>query len=63
MVVEVLLHRLPVPALVLPDIGPSVGMEIVLSGLEGSFQGWQVVLRYLQKVVRISEGGIPCCCR
>ena len=58
-VAEVLLQRLPVPAVVLPDIGPSVAVGIVLGELGGSFSAWQVVLRYLQIIVRISGAGIP----
>ena len=62
-VAEVLLQRLPVPAVVLLDIGPGVGVGIVLGELGGSFPVWQVVLRYLQIVVWISVGGIPWCYR
>ena len=62
-VAEVLLQRLPVPAVVLPDIGPGMAMRIVLAELGGSFPVWQVVLRCLQIVVRISDGGIPWCYR
>ena len=62
-VAEVLLQRLPVPAVVVPDIGLRVAAGIVLLGRAGRFPAWLVVLRYLQSVVRISGGGIPCCCR
>ena len=61
-VAAVLLQRLPVPAVVLPDIGLGVAVEIVLGELGGSFPAWQVVLRCLQ-IVQISGGGIPWCCR
>ena len=61
MVVEVLLLQLPVPPVALPDIGLSVAVGIVLWRLGGSFRACQVVLEYLQIVVRISGGGIPCC--
>ena len=44
-VAEVLLQRLPVPAVVLPDIGPGMAVGIVLAELGGSFPVWQVVLR------------------
>ena len=60
---EVLLQRLPVPAVVLPDFGPSVAVGIVLGELGGSFLAWQVVHHYLEIVVRISNGGIPWCYR
>ena len=63
MVAEVLLQRLPVPAVVLPDIGLGVAVMIVLWELADSFLAWLVVLRYLQIVVPISGGGIPWCCR
>ena len=43
-VAEVLLRRLPAPAVLLPDIELSVAMRIVLWGLGCSFQPWQVVL-------------------
>ena len=43
-VVEVLLQQLSIPAVVLPDIGLSVPVGIVLWGLVGSFQALQVVL-------------------
>ena len=43
-VAEVLLQRLLVPAVVLLDIGLGVAMGIVLWGLGGVFQAWQVVL-------------------
>ena len=59
MVAEVLLLRLPVSAVVLPDIGSSVAMGIVLGELGDSFPIWQVVLRCLHIVVPISGGGIP----
>ena len=62
-VAEVLQQRLPVPAVVLPDIGPDVAVGIVLDELGGSFLAWQVVARYLQIVVWISGGGIPSCYR
>ena len=62
-VAEVLLQRLPVPVVVLPDIGPGVAVVIVLGELGGSFPVWQVVRRYLQIVVRISGGVIPWCYR
>ena len=58
-VAEVLLQRLPVPAVVLTNIGPSVAVGIVLGELGGSFPAWQVVLQFLQIVVRISGSGIP----
>ena len=58
-VAEVLLLRLPVSAVVLPDIGSSVAMGIVLGELGVLFPIWQVVLPCLQIVVRISYGGIP----
>ena len=58
-VAEVLLMRLPVPAVVLPDIGLGVAVEIVLEELGDSFPAWQVGLRYSQIVVWISDGGIP----
>ena len=38
MVVEVLLRQLPIPAVVLPDIGLGVAMEIVLWGLGVHFK-------------------------
>ena len=60
-VAEVLLQWLPVPAAVLPVIGPGVAVGIVLGELGGSFPTWQVVLRYLQIIVRISGGGISWC--
>ena len=59
MVAEVLLQQLPVPAVAQHDIGLGVAVGIVLWGLGGSFQVWQVVLRYLQIVLQISSGGIP----
>ena len=62
-VVEVLLQRLPVPAVVPPGIGLGVAVGIVLGELAGSFLAWLVVLRYLRSVVRISGGGISWCCR
>ena len=62
-VAEVLLKRLLVPAVVLSDIDSGVAVRIVLRELGGSFPAWQVVLRYLQIVVRIPGGGIPWCCR
>ena len=62
-VAEVLLQRLPVPAVVLPDIGPSVAVEIVLGELGGSFPACQVVLRYLQIVLWMSGGMILWCYR
>ena len=62
-VAEVLLQRLPIPAVVLHDIGPGVAVGIVLRELGGSFPVWQVVLRYLQIVVRIPGGGILWCYR
>ena len=62
-VAEVLLQRLPVPAVVLPDIGPGVAVGIVLEELGSSFPVWQVVLQYLQIVVPNSGGGIPWCYR
>ena len=61
MVAEVLRQRLPGPAVALPDIGPGVAVGIVLGERGGAFPAWQVVLQYLQIVVRISGGGIPCC--
>ena len=62
-VAEVLLQRLSVPAVVLPDIAPGVAVGIVLGDLGGSFPAWQVVIPYLQIVVRISGGGIPWFCK
>ena len=62
-VAEVLLQRLPVPAVVLPYIGPGVAMGIVLRELGGLVPAWQVVLRYLQIVVRVYGGVIPRCHR
>ena len=62
-VAEVLLLRLLLPAVVLPDIGSRVAVGIVLVELGGTFPIWQVVLRCLQIVVRNSDGGIPWCCR
>ena len=62
-VVEVLLRRLPVPVVALLGTAHDVAVEIVLWKRGGSFQGRQVVLRYLQIVVQISGGGIPWCCR
>ena len=58
---EVLLWQLSVPAVVLSDIGLAVVVGIVLWGLVGSFQAWQVVLKYLQIVVQIPAGGILWC--
>ena len=43
-VAEVLLQRLPVPVVVLPDMGLGVAVGIVLRELVGSFPAWQVVL-------------------
>ena len=60
-VAEVLLLCLPVPAVVLPNIGSGVAVGIVLGGLGGSFLVWQAVLRCLQIIVRISGGGISWC--
>ena len=57
-VAEVLLQRLLVPTVVLPDIGLGVAVEIVLWQLGGSFPAWQVVFRYLQIDVPFSGGGI-----
>ena len=62
-VAGVLLQRLPVPAVSLPDIGPAMAVGIVLAELGGSFLVWQAVLRCLQIIVRISDGGIPWCYR
>ena len=62
-VAEVLLQQLPVPFVALPDTGLNVAAGIVQWGLVGSFLAWLVVLRYLQRVVRISGDGIPLCCR
>ena len=61
-VAKVLLERLPVPAVVLPGIELGVAVGIVLWELGGLFSAWQVVVRYLQIIVRISGGGIPLCC-
>ena len=41
---EVLLKRLPVPAVVMSDIEHGVAVGIVLRELGGSFPAWQVVL-------------------
>ena len=48
---EVLLQRLPVPAVVLHDIELGVVVGIVLWGLGGSFRALQVVPLYRQIVV------------
>ena len=50
-VVEVHLHRLPVPAVVLHELVLGVAVGIVIWGLVGSFPAWQVVLGYLQIVL------------
>ena len=63
MVAEVLLQQLPVPGVALPDIGFGKATRIVLWWLGVSFPAWQVVLRYLQIVIRISGGGITRCDR
>ena len=63
MVAEVLLRRLPAPAVVLPDIGLVMAVGIVQWELGGSFQAWQVGLRCVQIVVWISCGGILYNCR
>ena len=63
MVAEVLLQQLLVLVVLLPNIGLCAAVGIVLWGLGGSFQAWQVVLSYLQIVVWISSGRIQCCCR
>ena len=62
-VAEVLLRQLPVPVVAPPDTGLGVAAGIALWGLLGSFLAWLVFLRYLRRVVRISGGGIPWCCR
>ena len=59
-VVKFLLQWLPVPAVVLPDIGLSIAVGLVLQWLVGSFRAWQVVIQHLQIVVRISCGRLPC---
>ena len=60
---EVLLRKLLVPIVVLPDIGLSVAVGIALWGLAESFLVWLVVLQYFRNVACISGGGIPWCCR
>ena len=63
MVAEVLLRRLPVPAVVLPKIVLGVAVGIVLWELADSFLAWLVVFHSLPIVACISGGGIPWCCR
>ena len=56
-VAEVLLMRLPVPAVVLPDIGLGVTVGIVLAELGGSFPAWQVVLDTCKSLFRFLMAG------
>ena len=56
-VAEVLLMRLPVPAVVLPDIGPGMAVGIVLAELGGSFPAWQVVLDTCKSLFRFLMAG------
>ena len=62
-VAEVLLQQLPVPVVALPNTGLDVAVGIALWGLVCSFLNWLVVLQYLRRIVRISGGGIPWCCK
>ena len=62
-VAEVLLRQLPVPVVVLLDTRLGVAVGIVLRELGGLVPAWQVVLRYLQIVVRVYGGVIPQCHR
>ena len=61
MVAEVLLQQLPVPVVVLLDIGLGMAVRLVLWQLVGLFQAWQVVIRYLQIIVLILGAGFPLC--
>ena len=62
-VAEVLLQQLLVPVVALSDTGLDVAVGIALWGLVCSFLNWLVVLQYLRRIVRISGGGIPWCCK